>query len=83
MIILIIAVVAIGCLAGAGADALLRGSDPSSLAIVLAGLVGAVVGFPIRTAFQPNSGGLVQLLTALLRAMLAAFGVRVRISAVR
>jgi len=81
MIVVLIAALALGVVAGAGADALLRGHDPRSAAVVVAGVLGAMVGLFVRRAVGPVGESLVPLLVAFVGAMLAAFVVRVRISA--
>lgn len=80
MIVLVIAALAVGLVAGAGADALLRGRDPRSVAVVIAGAVGAAAGLFVRRAVGPDGEVLLPLLVALFAGMLAAFVVRVRIS---
>lgn len=54
MIVLVIAALAVGLVAGAGADALLRGCDPRSVAVVIAGAVGAAAGLFVRRAVGPD-----------------------------
>jgi uncharacterized membrane protein YeaQ/YmgE (transglycosylase-associated protein family) len=81
IVVLLVAALAVGLVAGAGADALLRGRDPRSAAVVIAGVVGAIAGLFMRRAFSAEGEILIPLLVAFFGGMLAAFVVRVRISA--
>ncbi len=79
MIALIVAAV-VGLIGGAGADEALRGRDPRSWLVVVAGIVGAIMGLIARRAFG-DDGLLIGGLTALFGALLLACGTRVRRSA--
>lgn len=81
MFVLLIAALAVGIVAGAGADALLRGRDARSTAVLVAGVVGAIVGLFVRRVVGVQGEVLLPLLVALVGGILAAFVVRVRISA--
>ena len=79
MIIALAVVVLIGVLAGAGADELLRGRDPRSARVIVAGLVGAIVGLVVRRE-TGSDGVLIGALSGLFGALLVAFIVRIRLS---
>jgi uncharacterized membrane protein YeaQ/YmgE (transglycosylase-associated protein family) len=79
MILTLVFAFVAGVIGGAGTDELLRGRDPRSSLVIVAGLVGAAVGLIVRRAIGED-GVLVGTLTALLGAVLLAFVVRVRLS---
>ena len=79
MILTLVFAFVAGVIGGAGTDELLRGRDPRSSLVIVAGLLGAAVGLIIRRAIGED-GVLVGALTALLGAVLLAFVVRVRLS---
>jgi uncharacterized membrane protein YeaQ/YmgE (transglycosylase-associated protein family) len=72
--------VAVGLLAGIISDELLRGRDPRAGRVVVAGLVGAIVGLNLRRA-SGNDGLVIGTLSALVGALVLAFIVRARLSA--
>ena len=80
MILMLISTVAIGVIAGAAADEVLRGRDPRSRRVMAAGFAGAVAGVVLWRAFG-SADVLMDGLMALLGAALLAFAVRVRTSA--
>lgn len=80
MIVSLIIGIIIGAAGAAVLDALLRGRDPRSFSVLVAGIVGAIAGVAMRRSVG-NEGLLVEALTALLGALLLALAARVRISA--
>lgn len=84
MIFMLIVALVIGVLGGAAADELLRGRDPRSQRVVIAGAIGAFAGLLVRrVAGAPVGGGdmVVSALMTFLGAALLAFVTRVRLSA--
>jgi uncharacterized membrane protein YeaQ/YmgE (transglycosylase-associated protein family) len=79
MILTLVFALVAGVIGGAGTDELLRGRDPRSSLVIVAGLVGAAVGLIVRHAIGED-GVLVGTLTALVGGVLLAFVVRVRLS---
>lgn len=77
---LFIAAVALGIAVGLVADELLRGRDPRSRYVVVAGIVGALGGLIARRVVGPETV-LLDALSALTGALLLAFLARVRMSA--
>jgi uncharacterized membrane protein YeaQ/YmgE (transglycosylase-associated protein family) len=75
-----IAALVIGVVVGLGADELLRGRDPRSRYVVVAGAVGGVAGLIVQRSIGGN-GGITDVLAGLVGAILVAFVTRVRISA--
>jgi hypothetical protein len=57
-----------------------EGRDPRSRLVVAAGVAGAIAGLVVRRGFG-DEGLLIGSLTALVGALLFAFGTRVRLSA--
>ena len=80
MMLAVIVSAIIGLIAGAIADELLRCGDPRSRRVVFSGVVGAIAGIIARAAIG-GEGLMIEVLTALLGALLLAFATRVRISA--
>ena len=81
MIVVLIVALIIGAIFGAVSDELLRGGDPRSTRVIVAGIAGAIVGLVARRA-SGGDGVLIEALTALVGALALAFVMRVRVSAV-
>lgn len=80
MIVQLILAAAIGLVTGASADALLRGRDGHSTAVVIAGLAGALGGAAVR--YLSGSDDLLLVVTsAIAGGLLLAFITRARLSA--
>jgi uncharacterized membrane protein YeaQ/YmgE (transglycosylase-associated protein family) len=80
MIIAFAFVAVIGLATGAVSDELLRGRDPRSRGVILAGLAGAVAGLVVRRG-SGSDGLLIGTLSAFVGALILAFIMRVRLSA--
>jgi uncharacterized membrane protein YeaQ/YmgE (transglycosylase-associated protein family) len=80
MILSLISALSVGVIGGVGADELLRGRDPRSSRVIVAGVVGAIAGLIVHRA-SGGGGTLLSVLAALLGACLTAFATRVRVSA--
>jgi uncharacterized membrane protein YeaQ/YmgE (transglycosylase-associated protein family) len=80
MILAAVIMVAAGLLTGIISDELLRGRDPRATRVVVAGLVGAIVGLALRRA-SGNDGLVIGALSAVVGALVLAFIVRARLSA--
>ena len=79
MLSLVVTIVA-GIGAAAGIDELLRGRDPRSRRVIVAGIVGAIAAVTVRRAMGVD-GALVDALSAFFGAGLLAFATRARTSA--
>ena len=82
MITTLVGTCVVGLLAGVSSDELLRGQDPRSRRVLVAGILGAIAGLAIRRGMS-DDGWLVEVLAALFGALVAAFAMRIRISSVR
>jgi len=80
MIVALIVALTTGLAAGAISDELLRGRDPRSNAVIVAGVVGGLAGFLAHRAMG-SDGLLLGTLAALVGSLIVAFIVRVRMSA--
>jgi uncharacterized membrane protein YeaQ/YmgE (transglycosylase-associated protein family) len=79
MIMSVVAACVTGVLVGVSSDELLRGRDPRSRRVMVAGIVGALVALAIRRSMGGDSW-LLEVLTVLFGALVVAFATRVRIS---
>jgi hypothetical protein len=80
MIIATILAVAAGLLVGIGIDALLRGRDPRSAAVVLWAVCGALAAGVVRYVVGPTDALIVGL-SAVVGGMMLALAARARVSA--
>lgn len=79
MILTVVGAVILGVLAGACSDELLRGRDARSRSVLMAGFVGAIGGLAIRS-MMADRAWLLEILTALLGALIVAGATRIGIS---
>jgi hypothetical protein len=79
MITMFVGVAVLGALAGASSDELLRGRDPRSRRVLAAGIVGAIGGLAIQSRMSDHTW-LLEVMAALLGALMVASVTRVRIS---
>lgn len=79
MILTVVGAVILGVLAGACLDELLRGPEARSRRVLIAGMVGAIGGLAIRSTMDDRTW-LLEVLTALLGALLVAGATRIGIS---
>lgn len=82
MIVAFVVACVAGVLAGMTCDELVRGGDPRSRRVLVAGIVGAIGGLAVRGTMDDHSL-LLEVLTAVVGVLLLAFATRVRISSVR